>query len=88
MAGLTTNGLGSGLDVNSLVTQLVQAERAPTASRISARETKVQSRLSAYGGLRATVAEFQETLKKLQMMCGIKCHKPLGIYHKILMRRR
>jgi len=66
MAGLTTNGLGSGLDVNSLVTQLVQAERAPTANRITARESKVQSRLSAYGGLRATVAEFQDTLKKLQ----------------------
>lgn len=72
MAGLTTNGLGSGLDVNSLVTQLVQAERAPAASRISARETKVQSRLSAYGGLRATVAEFQETLKKLQNETAFK----------------
>lgn len=72
MAGLTTNGLGSGLDVNSLVTQLVQAERAPAASRISARETKVQSRLSAYGGLRATVAEFQETLKKLQSETAFK----------------
>ncbi|MES2719410.1 MAG: flagellar filament capping protein FliD [Pseudomonadota bacterium] len=72
MAGLTTNGLGSGLDVNSLVTQLVQAERAPAASRISARETKVQSRLSAYGSLRATVAEFQETLKKLQSETAFK----------------
>jgi len=66
MAGLTTNGLGSGLDVNSLVSQLVQAERAPTANRITAKEAKVQSRLSAYGALRATVAEFQDTLKKLQ----------------------
>lgn len=66
MAGLTTNGLGSGLDVNSLVSQLVQAERAPTANRIAARESKVQSRLSAYGALRSTVAEFQDTLKKLQ----------------------
>lgn len=72
MAGLTTNGLGSGLDVNSLVSQLVQAERAPAAGRISARETKVQSRLSAYGGLRATVAEFQDTLKKLQSETAFK----------------
>ncbi|MES3041104.1 MAG: flagellar filament capping protein FliD [Pseudomonadota bacterium] len=72
MAGLTTNGLGSGLDVNSLVTQLVQAERAPAASRISSRETKVQSRLSAYGSLRSTVAEFQATLKKLQSESAFK----------------
>lgn len=72
MAGLTTNGLGSGLDVNSLVTQLVQAERAPAASRISSRESKLQSRLSAYGGLRATVAEFQDTLKKLQADTAFK----------------
>lgn len=72
MASLTTNGLGSGLDVNSLVSQLVQAERAPADSRISSRSSKVQSRLSAYGGLRATVAEFQDTLKKLQSETAFK----------------
>lgn len=72
MASLTTNGLGSGLDVNSLVSQLVQAERAPADSRISSRSSKVQSRLSAYGGLRATVAEFQDTLKKLQSDTAFK----------------
>ena len=72
MASLTTNGLGSGLDVNSLVSQLVQAERAPADSRISTRSSKMQSRLSAYGGLRATVAEFQDTLKKLQSETAFK----------------
>ena len=72
MASLTTNGLGSGLDINSLVTQLVQSERAPADSRLSARSSKVQSRLSAYGGLRATVAEFQDTLKKLQSDTAFK----------------
>lgn len=72
MASLTTNGLGSGLDVNSLVSQLVQAERAPADSRISTRSSKVQSRLSAYGSLRASVAEFQDTLKKLQSETSFK----------------
>lgn len=72
MASLTTNGLGSGLDINGLVTQLVQAEQAPSANRISARNSQVQAKLSAYGGLRATVAEFQATLGKLQSDSAFK----------------
>ncbi len=32
MASVTSTGIGSGLDVNSLVTQLVAAERAPPTS--------------------------------------------------------
>lgn len=66
MASLTSSGIGSGLDINSLVTQLVQAERAPTSGRLTTRETRVQSKLSAYGGLKSAIAEFQEALKKLQ----------------------
>lgn len=66
MASITSTGIGSGLDVNSLVSQLVQAERAPASGRLATRETRVQSRLSAYGTLKSAVSEFQEALKKLQ----------------------
>jgi len=66
MAGISSAGLGSGLDINSLVSQLVQAERAPASGRLTTRETRVSSRLSAYGTLKSTIAEFQESLKKLK----------------------
>lgn len=66
MASITSAGLGSGLDVNSLVSQLVQAERAPASGRLATRETRVQSKLSAYGSLKSAVAEFQDALKKLK----------------------
>jgi len=66
MAGISSAGLGSGLDINSLVSQLVQAERAPASGRLTTRETRVSSKLSAYGTLKSTIAEFQESLKKLK----------------------
>jgi len=66
MAGISSAGLGSGLDINSLVSQLVQAERAPASGRLTTRETRVNSKLSAYGTLKSTIAEFQESLKKLK----------------------
>lgn len=66
MAGISSAGMGSGLDINSLVSQLVQAEKAPTSGRLLTRETRVSSKLSAYGTLKSTIAEFQESLKKLK----------------------
>lgn len=66
MAQLVTNGLGSGLDINGLVAKLVQSERAPTEQRLNATETRAQSRLSAYGGLKSALSAFQDSLAKLR----------------------
>ncbi len=41
MATITSSGIGSGLDVNSLVTQLVAADRAPEDSRLAGIDTKL-----------------------------------------------
>jgi flagellar hook-associated protein 2 len=66
MAALTASGLGSGLDIKSLVEQLVTAERAPTANRLTARESKANSELSALGKFRSALASFQDALKNLK----------------------
>ncbi len=65
MVQITAGGIGSGLDINGLVSQLVAAERAPTENRLNQREARVQARLSAYGGLKAVLESFQESLAKL-----------------------
>lgn len=65
MAGISVSGMGSGLDVNSIVSQLVSAERAPVASRLSAAESKAKVKLSAYGSFRSAMAGLQAALKNL-----------------------
>lgn len=65
MATLTTSGLGSGLDIAGIVDKLVAAERAPIASRLTARESKANELLSALGKFRSSLASFQDSLKSL-----------------------
>ncbi|MBB3046373.1 flagellar hook-associated protein 2 [Litorivivens lipolytica] len=66
MAQIISSGIGSGLDVSGLVSQLVQAERAPVENRLNTKEIKAQSRLSAYGTLKSSLSSFQSALTALQ----------------------
>lgn len=66
MASITSSGIGSGLDVASLVAQLVAAERAAPDSRIARAESKAQTTLSALGGFRSALAAFQDAAKALR----------------------
>jgi len=62
---LSSLGVGSGIDINSLVTQLVTAEMQPDAARI-ARDTKqVGTQLTAVGQLKGALAAFQTSLNSL-----------------------
>ena len=72
MGSISSPGVGSGLDINGLVSQLVAAEaQAPTA-RLDRRETDLQVRLSAYGTLKGAVSQFQTSLASLQNISGYK----------------
>ncbi len=62
--GITASGLGSGLDINSLVSQLVSAESKPL-NLLKAQEKKVNAKISAYGQLGAAFATLQNSLKGL-----------------------
>lgn len=66
MAQIISSGIGSGLDIGGLVSQLVQAERAPTENRLISSEARAQSKLSAYGGLKSSLSSFQSTLENLK----------------------
>ncbi len=66
MASLTVSGAGSGLDINSIVSQLVEAERAPQANRLASKEARIQAQLSAFGTLKSSLEAFQNSLTKLQ----------------------
>lgn len=66
MASITSAGVGSGLDVASLVSQLVAAERQAPATRLSTAQTKTQTQLSALGTFRSALSSFQDAAKALR----------------------
>lgn len=62
--GITSTGIGSGLDVNTIVTQLMASERAPI-SLLQTKQSANNAKLSAYGSLKSAVSTFQTALKGL-----------------------
>ena len=62
--GISSTGIGSGLDVNTIVTQLMNAERGPIGI-LQTKQTANNAKLSAYGSLKSAVSTFQTALKGL-----------------------
>ena len=63
---IASTGIGSGLDVATLVQQLVSAERAPTANRIDSVERKTKAEISAFGSLRSAFDGLRNALTRLR----------------------
>jgi flagellar hook-associated protein 2 len=66
MAGLSSQGLGSGLDIASLVTKLVAAEKAPRQAQITRAQTAAVTTISALGSLKGAMAGFNDALTALK----------------------
>lgn len=62
---VSSPGIGSGLDVNSIVTQLVAAERAAPDKRLSAATDKDNTTISALGTLKSALASLQTASKAM-----------------------
>ncbi|MEZ9821035.1 flagellar filament capping protein FliD [Shewanella sp. 10N.286.45.A1] len=63
--GLTSVGIGSGMDINGIVSALVQAESAPKVAQFDADEGKLNTKISAMGSLKSALTDFQDSLEKL-----------------------
>lgn len=63
---ITAGGIGSGIDVNGLVQQLVAAEGLPATQRLDQKEANIQANLSAFGSLKSALSRFQDSVKALQ----------------------
>ncbi|MEQ1517757.1 MAG: flagellar filament capping protein FliD [Usitatibacteraceae bacterium] len=61
---LSAPGIGSNLDVNGLVSQLMAIERQPL-TQVQTREATVQAQLSAYGMLQSQIASFGDAAAAL-----------------------
>lgn len=55
----SVGSVGSGLDIQGLVSQLVAAERAPQAQRLSRIETSARAQLSSLGNISSVLAQLK-----------------------------
>ncbi|MBO1255253.1 flagellar filament capping protein FliD [Alteromonas sp. 5E99-2] len=63
---ISSLGVGSGLDLESLVTQLVSAQREPRENSINAREETNEAEISALGQLTSRLSDFQDAVEDLE----------------------
>lgn len=64
MASITAAGIGSGLDVEGIVSQLVALERQPI-NRLQTKQSQVNAQISAYGALKSKISDFQSAMAAL-----------------------
>ncbi|MCL1044817.1 flagellar filament capping protein FliD [Shewanella electrodiphila] len=62
---LTATGIGSGLDINTIVGVLVDAEKLPKEALFDKTEETIESKVSGIGTLKSKLATFQDALEKL-----------------------
>lgn len=61
---ISSPGIGSNLDVNSIVTGLMSTEQGPL-NNVTKQKTAVQTKISAFGSLNSSLASFQTALGNL-----------------------
>ncbi len=64
MATISSIGIGSGLDINSVISQLIAVERVPL-NLLQTENTSLQTRLSTYGKLQSSTAAMRDAAATL-----------------------
>lgn len=64
MAGLSSPGIGSGLDINGLVNRLMDVEKMPLTA-LDKKEASYHAKLTAYGSLKGALSSLQSSVKSL-----------------------
>lgn len=70
MGSISSPGIGSGINVNQLVSQLVAAERAPQANRLARRESEARADLAAFSQIRSALAALRSSANSLDGSAG------------------
>ena len=65
MANVSSVGIGSGVLTSDLIDQLVEAERAPTESRLTSREESVTAELSLFAQIQSAVTDLRLPARRL-----------------------
>ena len=75
MGSISSPGIGSGINVNQLVSQLVAAERAPQEQRIARRENDARADLAAFNQIKTALAGLRTAANALDGTNGVAGRK-------------
>ncbi len=71
MSTISFGGLATGLDTNSLISQLMKAEQQPLIN-LQQQEATQQSRLSALGSFNSKLTSFLQNIQDLDSASGLQ----------------
>lgn len=71
MATISATGVGSGLDIQSIISELMAVERQPL-ERLQVRQSQLEAQISAYGQLSSVLSNFQSAMNKLSSVSALK----------------
>ena len=74
MSIVSSTGLGSGIDIQTLVTQLATAETQPQLNAIERQRGTASARLSGLGTLKSALSDFQTSLNALKDGSAFRAH--------------
>jgi len=80
---LTAGGIGSGLDVESIISQLMALERRPLDA-LEQKKSEYQSELSAFGQLKSALSTFQDALDDLKSLDDFEKYKGVSADEDVL----
>lgn len=69
-------GVGSGLALDDLVTQLIAAERAPRQDRLDKKEESLDSQISGIGQLKSKMSDFLDSVDELRSDFNLQGREP------------
>lgn len=65
MAITASSGIGSGMDINGIVSQLIAAEGQPQFNAITRQENTAKAQVSGLGSLKSALSTFQSAVQKV-----------------------
>jgi len=70
---ITATGLGSGLDIESIISGLMAVERRPLTI-LNQRQSEIQSKISAIGQLSSAISDFQSSMNGLKSLSAFEIY--------------
>lgn len=72
---VTSTGLGSGIDIEGLISKLVEAEGKVPAEQLNVQETTVLGKLTGFGTLKGALSDFQDSLTNIKEVSSFQVRK-------------
>lgn len=80
---ITAAGVGSGIDIESIVSQLMTLERQPLVA-LQRRESDTRAQISAYGSLKSALSSFQSAMKNLSKLDAFRIFESTSSDEKVM----